>query len=325
MNGDELREIARSVLDTEARALLAARSRIGGELAAAVELVHRRCPPGKVVVTGIGKSGHVGNKIAATLASTGTPSFFVHPTEAGHGDLGMIGSEDVVLAISYSGRTEEILSLVPFFKRNAIPLLVLTGDRASPLGGHAAHCLDGAVEQEACPLGLAPTSSTTLALAIGDALAICLLKLRGFTSEHFAMTHPRGVLGRRLLVTVADIMLKGEEIPRVGPQTTVRESLVEMNRGGIGITTVAAPDGQLLGVFTDGDLRRVIDRNVDIVNTAIQDVMTRSPQTIHPGQLAAEAAGIMERRKVTALPVTDESGRVVGAFNMRILLRAGVV
>ena len=325
LTGGEVRELARSVLDIEARALLAARERIDDAMVAAVNLIHGRCPPGKVVVMGIGKSGHVANKIAATLASTGTPAFFVHPAEAGHGDLGMIGRDDVVFALSYSGKAEEILALVPYFKRNGIPLIALTGERASPLAGHATQCLDGAVAQEACPLGLAPTSSTTLALALGDALAICLLELRGFTPQHFALTHPHGTLGRRLLVTVADIMLKGGEIPRVAPDTTVREALVEMNRGGIGISTVTDRDGRLLGVFTDGDLRRVVDRDVDLKHTLIRDVMTRAPQAIGPDQLAAEAAEMMERRKVGALPVVDGAGRVVGALNMRILLRAGVI
>jgi arabinose-5-phosphate isomerase len=325
MTGEQLRELARKVLEVEARAVLAARERVGAEMEAAVRLIRSRCPPGKVVVTGIGKSGHVARKIAATLASTGTPAFFVHPAEAGHGDLGMIGRADVVLALSHSGQAQEILALLPYFKRHGIPLVALTGDRASPLAAHAEHCLDGAVEQEACPLGLAPTSSTTLALALGDALAVCLLELRGFTPEHFAQTHPHGALGRRLLVTVAELMLKGAEVPCVAPGATVRETLVEMNRGGIGISAVAGGDGRLLGVFTDGDLRRAVDREVDLKRTPIREVMTRAPQSIGPSQLASEAARVMERGKVSALPVLDDGGRLVGALNMRILLRAGVV
>ena len=324
MTGEELRELARRVLEIEAQALLAARERIDGAIVDAARLIHGRCPPGKVVVMGIGKSGHVANKIAATLASTGTPAFFVHPAEAGHGDLGMLGRGDVVLALSHSGKAQEILALLPYFKRHAIPLVALTGDAASPLAAHAAHRLDGAVAREACPLNLSPTSSSTLALALGDALAVCLLELRGFTPEHFALTHPHGTLGRRLLVTVGDLMLRDAEVPRVAPGATIRETLVEMNRGGIGISTVAEADGRLLGVFTDGDLRRVVERDLDLRHTPIREVMSRAPQVIGPAQLAAEAAEVMERGKVTALPVV-EAGRVVGALNMRILLRAGVI
>lgn len=320
-----LPEMARRVLEVEARALLAARSRIDGALTRAVRLIRRRCPPGKVVVTGIGKSGHVARKIAATLASTGTPAFFLHPAEAGHGDLGMVGPSDVVLALSHSGRTDELLAMLPWLKRHAIPLVALTGDPASPLAAHADHCLDGAVAEEACPLGLAPTASTTLALALGDALAVCLLALRGFTAERFALTHPHGPLGRRLLVTVADVMLKGADIPLVAADTPVRDALGEMTRGGIGLAAVAGPDGRLLGVFTDGDLRRAVDDGMDLKRARMREAMTRSPQAIAPDRLAAEAAEVMERSKVSALPVVDAAGRVVGALNMRMLLRAGVL
>jgi len=288
-------------------------------------LIQSQCPPGRVVVMGVGKSGHIAHKIAATLASTGTPAFFVHPTEAGHGDLGMITRQDVVLAISYSGRSDELLSLMPYLKRNGVPLIAITGDPTSPLADHAEVWLDARVEQEACQLGIVPTASTTLALALGDALAVCLVERRGFTTEEFAVTHPHGSLGRRLLVTVRDIMLKGDEVPAVREATTIRESLVEMSRGGIGITAVVDAGRYILGVFTDGDLRRALDNNIDIHHTPVSTVMTRQPKTIRPQQLAVEAAEIMERGKVTALPVADAEGRLIGALNMRILLRAGVL
>lgn len=325
MNATRHDGTAREVLEIEARALLAARDRINGTFHAAVELIRSKCPPGKVVVMGVGKSGHVGHKIAATLASTGTPAFFVHPTEAGHGDLGMLTSSDVVLAISYSGKSDELLRVLPYLKRNAIVSIAMTGDGQSPLARHAEVWIDAGVAQEACPLGLAPTASTTLALALGDALAVCLLRERGFTPEDFAATHPHGILGRRLLVSVNDIMLKGGDLPKVSPQTTVRACLTEMSRGAIGVIGIVDEDEKLTGVFTDGDLRRVLDRNVDIHATRIGEVMTHSPMAMRPNQLAAEAADLMEKRKINAILVVDEQGRLVGAFNMRILLRAGVV
>lgn len=316
---------AREVLDIEAQALLAARDRINGTFHDAVGLIKAKCPPGKVVVMGVGKSGHVGHKIAATLASTGTPAFFVHPTEAGHGDLGMLTSNDVVLAISYSGKSDELLRVLPYLKRNAIASIALTGDGKSPLAQHADQWIDGSVAQEACPLGLAPTASTTLALALGDALAVCLLRERGFTPEDFAATHPHGTLGRRLLVSVGDIMLKGADLPKVVPATSVRACLTEMSRGAIGVVGVTDAEGKLIGVFTDGDLRRTLDRNIDIHATRIAEVMTPSPLAMKPNQLAAEAADLMEKRKINAILVVDDNGCLVGAFNMRILLRAGVV
>jgi arabinose-5-phosphate isomerase len=325
MAAEQILDLAGEVLATEAQTLLEARARLNGGFVASVDLIHAHCPSGKVVVMGVGKSGHVGNKIAATLASTGTPAFFVHPTEAGHGDLGMIASTDVVIAISYSGKSDELLRVVPYFKRNSIPLIALTGDAASPLAAHADAWIDGSVDREACPLGLAPTASTTLALALGDALAICLLRKRGFTHEEFAATHPHGLLGRRLLVTVRDIMLKGDEVPRTSPETSIRACLSEMSRGGIGVVGVTDADNVLLGVFTDGDIRRVLDGNVDIFNTPISSAMTRNPTAMKAHQLAAEAAEVMERRKISAIPVIDDAGKLVGAFNMRILLRSGVV
>lgn len=320
-----LLEVARDVLAIEAEALSLARARLDGGFVNAAQLILERCPPGKVVVMGVGKSGHVGNKIAATLASTGTPAFFVHPTEAGHGDLGMVTPDDVVLGISYSGKTDELLRLIPYFKRNSVPMIALTGRADSPLADYADVCIEANVDREACPLGLAPTASTTLALALGDALAVCLLKERGFTPDDFAVTHPHGSLGRKLLVTVGDIMLEGDEVPRVSDTTTIRESLVEMSRGGIGITSVVDAEGRLLGIFTDGDLRRSLDHNVNIHTTPIGDVMTVRPRTLTAQQIAAQAAEAMERYKVSAFVVVDAGNRVVGALNMRILLRAGVV
>lgn len=321
-----LLDVAKSVFAVEAQALLVGSARIDGQFLSAIGLILERCPPGRVVVMGVGKSGHIAHKIAATLASTGTPAFFVHPTEAGHGDLGMITRHDVVLAISYSGKSDELLRVVPYFKRHGIRMIALTGDGSSPLAQHADIWLDGSVEREACPMGLAPTASTTLALALGDALAICLLHERGFTSDDFALTHPHGTLGRRLLVTIDDIMLKGADLPRVAPNTTIRNCLTEMTRGGIGVVgVVEATEGKVVGIFTDGDLRRALDGNCDIFSTTVSEVMTRSPLTMKAPQLATEAAEVMERHKVNAILVTDAFGRLEGALNMRILLRSGVV
>ncbi|WP_187182000.1 KpsF/GutQ family sugar-phosphate isomerase [Rhizobium sp. WL3] len=321
-----LLEVAKGVLAVEAEGLLKGSARIDSQFLKAVALILGSCPPGRVVVMGVGKSGHIAHKIAATLASTGTPAFFVHPTEAGHGDLGMITRDDVVLAISYSGKSDELLRVVPYFKRHGIMIIALTGDGSSPLAQHADIWLDGSVGREACPMGLAPTASTTLALALGDALAVCLLHERGFTSQDFALTHPHGTLGRRLLVTIEDIMLKGADIPKVGPGTTIRNCLTEMTRGGIGVVgVVEEADEKVVGIFTDGDLRRSLDSNCDIFSTTVAKNMTRAPLTMKAAQLAAEAADVMERHKVNAILVTDAVGRLEGALNMRILLRAGVV
>ena len=317
-------DTAGKVLDIEASALLAARARLGTDFQSVVELIKTACPPGKVVVMGIGKSGLVGQKIAATLSSTGTPSFFIHPTEAGHGDLGMISAHDVVLALSYSGHAQEILLLGPYFKRHGIPVIALTGNLHSPLAELADLVIDGSVAEEACPLGLAPTASTAVAMALGDALAVCLLEARGFGKEDFAMTHPSGALGRRLLVHVRDIMVKGGDVPRVNDTTTIRDSLVEMSRGGMGFTAVETAEGTLCGIFTDGDLRRALDANVDIMKTPVGLVMGKEPKTISPNQLAAAAAEVMQRGKVSAVLVT-EAGRLVGALNTRILLREGIL
>jgi arabinose-5-phosphate isomerase len=280
---------------------------------------------GRVVVTGMGKSGHIGNKIAATLASTGTPAFFVHPGEASHGDLGMITSQDVVLAISNSGNTSEVLTILPLLKRMGAPLISMTGNANSTLAREAVANLDISVAEEACPLGLAPTSSTTATLVMGDALAVALLEARGFSAEDFALSHPGGSLGRRLLLRVQDIMHTGDQIPRVPEDTNLGAALLEISRKGLGMTTVVSDDGDLVGIFTDGDLRRTLDKSLDIHNTPIRDVMTRNGKTIEANHLAAEALNIMEEMKINALPVTDEQNRLVGAINMHDLLRAGVI
>ncbi|MDY0006612.1 MAG: KpsF/GutQ family sugar-phosphate isomerase [Spongiibacteraceae bacterium] len=279
---------------------------------------------GRVVVTGMGKSGHIGHKIAATLASTGTPAMFVHPAEASHGDMGMITRSDTVLALSNSGNTHELLTLLPLLKRLKIPLISMTGNPESTLARAAEVNLDAGVSQEACPLGLAPTSSTTVALVLGDALAIALLEARGFTAEDFAFSHPGGALGRRLLLRVADIMHSGQEMPRVGPDKLLAEALVEMSSKGLGMTTVVDAQGSLLGLFTDGDLRRTVDQGIDVRNTAIRDVMTPNPKTARAGMLAAEALAIMDQFKISALVVVDDRQQPVGAIHLHDLLRAGV-
>jgi arabinose-5-phosphate isomerase len=321
----DVQDFARRVLRIEASALVEAGRRLNSSFEQAARLIEAHVPPGRVVVCGVGKSGHVGKKIAATLASTGTPSFFVHPTEAAHGDLGMMAAGDIVLGISYSGRSEELLQLLPYFKRHRIPLIALTGGLDSALATNAECVIDASVSEEACPLGLAPTTSTTVALALGDALAMTLLELRGFTRDDFALTHPSGSLGRRLLVHVRDVMLAGDAVPRVRPETTIRDSLIEMNRGGIGITAVVDSRDDLVGIFTDGDLRRALDRSIDVYRTPVADVMSRSPKTIAENQLAAAIPEIMERHKVTAVLVVDAGGRLCGAVNTRLLLQAGVI
>lgn len=280
---------------------------------------------GRVVVTGMGKSGHIGNKIAATLASTGTPSFFVHPGEASHGDLGMITSQDVVLAISNSGNTGEVLTILPLLKRMGAPLISMTGNRDSTLAREAEANLDVSVAKEACPLGLAPTSSTTATLVMGDALAVALLEARGFSAEDFAFSHPGGALGRRLLLRVSDIMHTDDRIPRVRETTPLAGALLEISLKGLGMTTVVSEEGKLVGIFTDGDLRRTLDRSIDIQKTLIRDVMTRNGRVIHDDQLAAEALHVMEELKINALPVLNRSEELVGAINMHDLLRAGVI
>lgn len=298
-------------------------ARIDGDFERACELL-LACT-GRVVVVGMGKSGHVGRKIAATLASTGTTAFFVHPAEASHGDMGMITRDDLVLALSNSGSTAEIVTLLPLIKRLGIPLISMTGNPDSPLAKAAAVNLDAGVTQEACPLNLAPTSSTTVSLVLGDALAIALLEARGFTAEDFAFSHPGGALGRRLLLKVENIMHDGDRLPCVPRGTPLREALLEMTRKGLGMTVITEPDGRLAGIFTDGDLRRALDRGVDVRQASIDELMTAGGKTVRPDMLAAEALKIMEDNRISALVAVDADQRAVGALNMHDLLRAGVM
>lgn len=280
---------------------------------------------GRVIVTGMGKSGHIGKKMAATLASTGTPSFFVHPGEASHGDLGMITRDDVVIALSNSGETGEVLSILPLIKRMNAPLISITGNPSSTLSRSADANLNVAIESEACPLDLAPTSSTTASLVIGDALAIALLEARGFSAEDFAFSHPGGSLGRRLLLKVSDIMHKGNDVPMVSDKTLLHDALMEVTRKRLGLTTVVNEAGILQGIFTDGDLRRSLDHEVDMKSTPISEVMTRDCTTVESDILAAEALQIMQDKKINALVALDEAGRPVGALNMHDMLKAGVI
>jgi len=307
----------------EAACVKALATRIDDSFTSACELM-LACQ-GRVVVTGMGKSGHIGNKIAATLASTGTPSFFVHPGEASHGDMGMITSKDVVLALSNSGTTAEILTILPLIKRMHAPLISMTGAPSSVLAQNADAHLDVSVADEACPHGLAPTSSTTAALAMGDALAIAMLEARGFSAEDFAISHPGGALGRRLLLKVEDIMHSGEQVPSVSATTLLTEALLVITEKKLGMTAIVDDNNQLLGIFTDGDLRRTLDNGIDIHKTIVSDVMTSHCKTIRPNVLAAEALAIMEEDKINALVVTDNNNHPVGALNMHDLLRAGVI
>ena len=319
----DFRNPALQAIRIERDAISALENRIDDHFIRACEVI-MACK-GRVVVTGMGKSGHIGNKIAATLASTGTPSFFVHPGEASHGDMGMITSQDVVIAISNSGNTSEVVTILPLIKRMGAPLISMTGNPASTLAKEAVANLDVSVEAEACPLGLAPTSSTTATLVMGDALAVALLEARGFSAEDFAFSHPGGSLGRKLLLRVTDIMHTGDRIPIVNEGTTLSGALLEISRKGLGMTTVVNDTGAMTGIFTDGDLRRTLDKSIDVHTTPMRDVMTRNGRTIQPDQLAAEALNIMEGLKISALPVTDENGALVGAINMHDLLRAGVI
>lgn len=323
-SAEHLLALARQVLDIEADALRTTSSRLDAGFADAVHLI-LACS-GRVVVSGMGKSGHIGGKIAATLASTGTPAFFMHPGEASHGDLGMITQKDVVLSLSNSGETDELLTILPLIKRQNVPLIAMTGNEFSSLAKLADVHLDVSVSEEACPLGLAPTASTTAALVMGDALAIALLEARGFTSEDFARSHPAGTLGRRLLVRISDIMHSGKQVPKVDQHASLTTALVEMTRSGLGMTTVTNAEGELLGVFTDGDLRRAVDdADIDLRDTPVRSLMTSNPKTITADKLAVEAAQVMEAFKIHALPVVDEENRVVGALNIHDLLRARVV
>ena len=313
----------RRALETELAGLSRLRDRLDATFAAACRVL-LACQ-GRVVVTGMGKSGHVAGKIASTLASTGTPAFFLHPGEAGHGDLGMITRQDVLLALSNSGATAEVLTLLPQLKRLGVPLIALTGRLDSPLAQAADVTIDVGVEQEACPHNLAPTASTTAALAMGDALAVAVLEARGFSAEDFARSHPVGNLGRRLLLRVEDLMRRGDAVPRVGPEELLAGGLLEMSRKGLGMTAIVGAGDQVLGVFTDGDLRRALDAHVDVHQIRMQQVMTRGGHSIGPRELAAAAAHLMETHRITALLVVDAEHRLIGALNVHDLMRAGVV
>jgi len=316
-------ELARRVLAIEADAVRALIERVDERFLAAVELIDKR--KGRVVVSGMGKSGHIARKIASTLASTGTPAYFVHPAEASHGDLGMIEDGDVFIAISYSGSSEELLQIVPLVKRRGAKLIALTGKPDSALAREADVHLDAGVAQEACPHNLAPTASTTAALALGDALAVALLDKRGFSADDFARSHPRGQLPRQALVHVADVMRRGSDVPRVQSGASAMQAVAEMTRGRIGMTAVVDEAGCIRGIFTDGDLRRSLEKGVEFARTRIDAVMTAGARTIRPEALAVEAVQIMERHKVNQLLVVDERGALVGALNMHDLFRARVI
>ena len=316
-------DIARRVLSNEAEAIADLIGRLDDDFVQACNIC-LQCD-GRVIVTGMGKSGHVGGKIAATLASTGTPSFFVHPGEASHGDLGMITPKDCVIAISNSGETAEIVTILPLLKRLDIPLIMMTGEPDSTLGSEADVVLNTAVREEACPLNLAPTSSTSATMAMGDALAVALLESRGFTEEDFALSHPGGALGRRLLLRVEDVMFKGDDVPRISANATLADGLMEMTRKGLGMTAVVDDDDRVCGIFTDGDLRRALDHNVDVHDTKMQGVMTSQGTTVHPEQLAAEIVSIMQKKRINGFMVVDHDERLVGALNIHNLFRAGVM
>lgn len=320
---DELLELANEVLAIESRAVDALRDRLGDEFIAACELCLET--QGRIVVSGMGKSGHVSNKIAATLSSTGTPAFFMHPAEASHGDLGMITSQDLLLAISYSGETTEVVTILPVVKRMGAKLLSITGNPKSTMAKAADVHLDISVTEEACPLNLAPTASTTATMAMGDALAVALLNSRGFTAEDFARSHPSGNLGKRLILRVSDVMRSGDRIPAVTSDVSLRDGLMEMTDKGLGMTAVVSDDRTLEGVFTDGDLRRTLDSGADIHSTHIRDVMHSNCKTISADILAAEALHILEENRITSLLVTDEDNKLVGALNIHDLFREGLM
>ena len=323
LHDQKLRKSGLTVIQVETQAIAALANRINDNFVIACKLMFN-CK-GRVVVTGMGKSGHIAGKIAATLASTGTPAFFVHSGEASHGDLGMITRQDVVLALSNSGETEEVLTILPIIKRLGVPLIAMTGNPVSALAKFATIHINVAVEQEACPLGLAPTSSTTAALVMGDALAVSLLEARGFTRDDFALSHPGGSLGKRLLLMVSDIMHVGEKIPSVPESALISHALLEMTEKKLGMTTIVDADNRVTGIFTDGDLRRMLSRNLDVHKIAITEVMTLNCVVILADILAAEAMQIMEQKKINALIVVDEQHRAVGALNMHDLVRAGIV
>ncbi|MBC7803482.1 MAG: KpsF/GutQ family sugar-phosphate isomerase [Candidatus Parcubacteria bacterium] len=316
-------ELARRVLAIEADAVRALIARLDERFLAAVTLI-LACK-GRVIVSGMGKSGHIARKIASTLSSTGTPAYFVHPAEASHGDLGMVQRDDVFIGISYSGESDELLQILPLVKRQGAKLIAIAGNAGSSLAREANVFLDAAVDQEACPLNLAPTASTTAALALGDALAVALLDARGFSADDFARSHPGGSLGRRLLTHVSDVMRAGPDVPRVTDKATLKEALLEMSRGRIGMTAVLDSQGRVSGIFTDGDLRRALERITDIGTARVADLMSSGPQSIRPDALAVEAVEIMERQKVNQLLVVDARDELVGALNMHDLFRAKVI
>ena len=321
--GDDAIAIAREVLEIEAKAISDLIAALDNRFAEAVQII-LACR-GRIVVSGMGKSGHIARKIASTLASTGTPAFFVHPAEASHGDLGMITRDDVLIGLSNSGETAELLDIVPLLKRQGAKLISFTGNPDSSLAREAdAHLYAGA-EKEACPLNLAPTASTTAALALGDALAVALMHAKGFTRDEFARSHPGGTLGRKLLTHVRDVMRTGESAPQIGHEATLMEAVLEMSRGRMGMTAVVDDAGRVIGIYTDGDLRRTLEKGTDLRSTRITDVMSGHPRTIAPERLAAEAVEIMERNKVNQILVVDEAHRLVGALNMHDLFRAKVI
>lgn len=323
LDDQRLADMGRAVLEIEARTVAGLTRHVDSAFIAAARLM-LACR-GRVVVLGMGKSGHIGNKIAATLASTGTPAFFVHAGEASHGDMGMLTTQDLALALSNSGETQELTVLLPLIKRLGVPLVALTGNPTSTLAAAATVHIHIEVQEEACPLGLAPTSSTTAALAMGDALAIALLQARGFTENDFARAHPGGTLGRRLLLKIDDLMHTGAAMPVVHPGSSLPEALVEMTRSGLGLTAIVEADGQVAGIFTDGDLRRVFERDHDIRRATMREVMTRSCKTVGADLLAAEALAIMQQHKINALLVVDDAHRLIGVLNMHDLLRARVL
>lgn len=322
-NRHNIKKLGKAVIAAEMQAIESLQKKIDDHFVRACETI-LNCK-GRIVIIGMGKSGHIARKIAATFASTGTPAFYVHPSEASHGDMGMITPEDVVIGISYSGETNELINIIPTLKRLGTTLIAITGKPSSTLGKSALICLDVSVEQEACPLGLAPTSSTTATLVMGDALAIALLDARGFTSDDFARIHPGGSLGRRLLLHIDDIMHTNNSIPIVKPDCLLDQALIEITQKSLGMTAVVSDNGELIGIFTDGDLRRTIDKGYDIHNTLIRDVMTEKSVTAPPKLLAAEALKMMQEYKITSLIVTDESRIPLGVVHMHDLLRAGVI
>ncbi|PIE37733.1 MAG: D-arabinose 5-phosphate isomerase [Gammaproteobacteria bacterium] len=323
MNRAQVKALATAVIETENRAVADLVWRVNDDFVRACEFM-MACE-GRVVVTGMGKSGHIGSKIAATLASTGTPAFFVHPGEASHGDLGMITNKDVVLAISNSGETNEIITILPIIKRLGVPLIAMTGKDDSSLAATADVHINVGVKQEACPLNLAPTASTTATLVMGDALAVALLENRGFTEDDFALSHPGGALGRRLLLRVGDIMHAGKDVPVVSGEASFGAALMEMTSKGLGMTAVVDAQQKLLGVFTDGDLRRSFDAGIDVKNAGITEVMTQGSISVNADMLAAEVLQIMDKKKINAMVVVDDDHHVIGALNMHDLLRAGVM